>query len=69
MKKMFVFVVCAILLSSCNDGSNNNIFSTCFEGTRNLMVTNPREALKKLLNISDKIDSLQHGNPYLKGED
>ncbi len=33
------------------------------------MVTNPREALKKNLNISDKIDSLQHGNPYLKGED
>lgn len=68
MKKLFVFVVCILLLSSCNNESNNNIFSPCFEETRHLMVTNPREALEKLLNISDKIDSLQHENPYLKNE-
>ena len=67
MKKMFMFLVCILLLLSCNKDSDNNIISAYFEETRNLMMVNPREALDFLLNINDSIESLQQ-NPYLKNE-
>ena len=67
MKKMFMFLVCILLLLSCNKDSDNNIISAYFEETRNLMMVNPREALDFLLNINDSIESLQH-DPYLKNE-
>lgn len=67
MKKMFMFLVCILLLLSCNKDSDNNIISAYFEETRNLMMVNPREALDFLLNINDSIESLQQ-DPYLKNE-
>ncbi len=62
-----MFLVCILLLLSCNKDSDNNIISAYFEETRNLMMVNPREALDFLLNINDSIESLQQ-NPYLKNE-
>lgn len=64
---MFMFLVCILLLLSCNKDSDNNIISAYFEETRNLMMVNSREALDFLLNINDSIESLQQ-DPYLKNE-